>query len=71
MSKGQIQMVVYSSLVALLSIGAITYIVIKHPRYLHADRDGVPYFTPQVIDPVTNKPVDMRTLIRNFKGETP
>lgn len=33
-------------------------------------RDGVPYFTPPVMDPATGQAVSVETLVRHYKGES-
>jgi hypothetical protein len=71
MSKGELQMAIFSMLVTLMTVLGIAYIFIAQPAYLRSDRDGVPYFTPEVENPMTNEPVDMGTLIRHYRGETP
>lgn len=71
MSKGELQMSLFSGAVAVLTVAGLAYIYAVQPSYLRADRDGVPYFTPKVIHPVTEEAVDMGTLIRHYRGETP
>jgi hypothetical protein len=71
MSKGELQMAIFSILVTLMTVLGSAYIFIAQPAYLRSDRDGVPYFTPEVENPMTNTPVDMGTLIRHYRGETP
>jgi hypothetical protein len=39
------------------------------PASMKVTRDGVPYFTPPVIDPATGKPVPVEVLVRHYKGE--
>ena len=47
------------------------YRVYAHPpQSMKVTRDGVPYFTPPVIDPGTGTQVSVETLIRHYKGET-
>ena len=69
MGKGQWQMAIYSTLVALIGFGAIIYIFVTQPAYLHATRYGVPYFTPQVVNPMGGKPLNINDLVRNYKGQ--
>lgn len=69
MSKGQWQMLIYSTLVGLIGIGGLVYILVTQPAYLHASRNGVPYFTPKVINPQGGKPLDLNMLVRNYKGQ--
>ncbi len=69
MTPAAIFMRVYVALVALLTIGVLGYIFISPPPSMRADRYGVPYFTPPVINPETGKPVSVDDLVRNFKGQ--
>jgi hypothetical protein len=71
MSSGEIQMAVLSSLVLVMTVIGIGYIVVAQPDYLRKDRDGVPYFTPAVENPLSGEAVDMGTLIRHYRGEAP
>jgi len=71
MTKGELQMAVFSGSVLLMTIVGIGYIFIAQPDYLRMDRDGVPYFTPTVENPETGEGVDMGSLIRHYRGETP
>lgn len=70
MSKGELQMAIFSGLVLLITLVGIGYILIAQPAYLRQDRYAVPYFTPQVENPATGEAVDMGTLIRHYRGET-
>jgi hypothetical protein len=69
MSKNYIGMASFSLIVAIISVLGLSYIFIAKPDYLKADRDGVPYYTPQVVHPETGEPVSLGELIRHFKGE--
>jgi hypothetical protein len=71
MSTGELQMALFSGLVLLMTLVGIGYIYIAQPESLRNDRDGVPYFTPEVENPATGQGVDMGTLIRHYRGETP
>lgn len=71
MSKGELQMAIFSGLVLLITLLGIAYIFVAQPAYLRSDRDGVPYFTPKVENPVTGESVDMGALIRHYRGEEP
>jgi hypothetical protein len=68
-SKGQWQMMIYSILVGLIGFGGLVYILVTQPSYLHASRNGVPYFTPEVINPQGGKPLDLNMLVRHYKGQ--
>lgn len=69
MSKGYFAMLTISVSVTLLSIASLGYILIEKPDYLRADRDGVPFYTPEVIHPESGEAVNLGELIRHFKGE--
>jgi hypothetical protein len=69
MKHGHWQMTIYSILVALIGFGGITYAFVTQPPYLHATRDGVPYFSPKVVNPMGGKPLDLNDLVRNYKGQ--
>lgn len=69
MSKDYLIMLTLSLTVLGISIVSLAYIAVVQPDYLRADRDGVPFYTPQVINPETGEPVEMGELIRHYKGE--
>lgn len=69
MSKGQLQMMIYSTLIGLISFAGLIYIFVAQPTYLHATRDGVPYFSPPVVNPEGGKPLKLEDLARNYKGQ--
>lgn len=52
-----------------VTVVGLAAMLIWPPHSTHVDRNGVPYFTPQVIDPVTNKPVDLSVLVRHYRGD--
>lgn len=57
---------------AVLVCGWGLYRVYAHPpASMKLTRDGVPYFTPPVIDPATGKAMPVETLVRHYKGGTP
>jgi hypothetical protein len=68
MNSGQLQMQVFSALVALLTVVGLAYIFIAQPDYLRATRHGVPYLTPPVENPVTGESVSVNELAEHFKG---
>lgn len=46
-------------------------VYVHPPASMKVTRDGVPYFTPPVIDPTTGKPVTVEALVRHYKGAKP
>lgn len=69
MRFAKLQMLVFSILAAVISIGGLTYIFMDPPVYLHATRNGVPYFTPPVINPADGKALDLNMLVKHYKGK--
>ncbi|WP_455383839.1 hypothetical protein [Acidihalobacter prosperus] len=69
MTRGQLTMSALAVLVAALTLASVAYITIVRPPYLKATRYGVPYYTPEVINPVTNQPVDVNRLVQRYLGE--
>ncbi|MFK5913704.1 MAG: hypothetical protein QM484_04945 [Woeseiaceae bacterium] len=69
MSKGYLGMLTLSITVLIISVASLSYILIEKPAYLNADRDGVPFYTPDVINPDNGKAVSLGELIRHYKGE--
>ncbi len=69
MTKGYIAMLGLSIGVMGISIASLAYIAAAQPDYLRSDRDGVPFYTPQVINPEGGEPLSMGELIRHYKGE--
>ncbi|MHB8252586.1 MAG: hypothetical protein ACYDEV_02520 [Acidiferrobacter sp.] len=65
---GHKQMLALAILAGLMTIGTLTYLVVAPPGYLHRTRDGVPYFTPPVINPVNGKALNVNRLAQYYKG---
>ncbi len=69
MFSGRNQMLAVAVIAALATIGSFVYLLGWPPAYLRESRNGVPYFTPPVINPVTNKPMSVDSLVRDYKGQ--
>jgi len=65
---GQKQMLALAVLAGLMTVGTFVYFVVAPPPYLHRTRDGVPYFTPPVIDPVSGDALNVNRLAQYYKG---
>lgn len=52
-----------------LTIFAFIYILWAKPESLRSSRDGVPFFTPQVINPDGGKDISVDELIQHFKKD--
>jgi len=50
-----------------MTVLSFAYIFWKQPESLRVSREGVPFFTPQVIHPDTGKPVSVDDLVHHFK----
>ncbi|MFN4148756.1 MAG: hypothetical protein ACK4E4_04315 [Rhodocyclaceae bacterium] len=53
---------------AVVSIGGILWMTFAPPPGMKATKEGVPYFTPPVIHPITGEAVPVETLVRHYKG---
>ena len=56
------------ALSAIASIVGFLWMTFASPPGMKATKDGVPYFTPPVIHPVTGQPVPVDTLVQHYKG---
>lgn len=65
----KIFMHVYAWSALAITLAGLAAMLIAPPASLRADRDGVAYFTPQVVDPATGKAVDMSVLVRHYRGD--
>ncbi|MFN6962029.1 MAG: hypothetical protein ACK4N6_07275 [Rhodocyclaceae bacterium] len=54
---------------AVVSIGGILWMTLSPPPGMKVTKEGVPYFTPPVIHPITGEAVPVETLVRHYKGE--
>jgi len=65
--SGPLQMRLYSFVVgAIVTVGLI-YVYAFPPQSTRVDRDGVPHFQPQVLNPETGEGVPLGDLIKHFK----
>lgn len=55
--------------VALISIASLFYVYAFPPASMRVSREGVPHFTPPVHNPATGKPVNVRELVRRYRGD--
>ena len=53
---------------AIASIGGLLWMTFAPPPGMKATRDGVPYFTPPVIQPISGEVVPVETLVQHYKG---
>lgn len=58
----EVQMVILAMLMAAITVASLSYIVLAKPAFLRRSRFGVPFYSSQVIDPVTNRPLDLNGL---------
>lgn len=65
----KIFMRIYVLAALVISLGGLAAMYGAPPQSLRADRDGVPYFTPQVVNPADGSAVPLGTLIRHYKGQ--
>lgn len=58
----------FAGTVAVLSIAVLVYVYSFPPQSTRVTREGVPLFTPPVVNPATGAPVRVDELVRHFKG---
>lgn len=61
-------MPLFAIVAAIVSIGGFLWMTFAPPPGLQATRDGVPFFTPSVIHPITGEAIPVETLVRHYKG---
>ena len=64
----QIQLAALGVLGLVATVASLTYIVMAQPESLRESRAGVPFFTPQVMDPDTGEGVSVDRLVQHFKS---
>lgn len=65
----QLQLAVLTVIVSVITVASFTYILWKQPASLRLSRDGVPFFTPQVIHPDTGEAISVDVLVEHFKKQ--
>lgn len=54
---------------AIASIGGLLWMTFAPPPGMKVTKDGVPYFAPPVIHPVSGAAIPLDTLVRHYRGE--
>mgnify|MGYP005807002607 CR=1 FL=1 len=62
-------MQIYAFAALAVTVVGLAAMLIVPPGNTRADRNGVPYFTPKVLNPATGEPVAMDVLIRHYRGQ--
>lgn len=62
------QLAALTVVISVMTVLSFAYIFIKQPESLRVSRDGIPFFTPDVIHPDTGKPIPVKDLIEHFKS---
>ncbi|MEJ2625882.1 MAG: hypothetical protein P8Z80_15515 [Pseudolabrys sp.] len=65
----KLYMHLYAGIALTVTVVGLAAMLIRPPHSTHVDRNGVAYYTPQVLDPATGKPVDLNVLIRHYRGD--
>ena len=55
--------------VTALSFAVLIYVYAFPPKSTRLSREGVPFFTPSVVNPETGEALDVKMLARHFRGE--
>ena len=59
---------IYVAAISLVCVGAFLYVLIAPPQSIRSTRDGIPFFTPPVVNPETGEALDLGDLVRHYKG---
>ncbi|MBA3903031.1 MAG: hypothetical protein C0522_05045 [Rhodocyclaceae bacterium] len=54
---------------AVACVAGLAYVYARPPQSMLVTRDGIPHFTPPVIDPRTGEGVPVERLVRHYRGE--
>ena len=52
-----------------VTVAGLGAMLIMPPASARVDRNGVPHFTPKVLNPATGEGVDMDVLVRHYRGD--
>lgn len=58
----------FAVVAAIVSLGGYFWMTLAPPEGLKVTRDGVPYFAPPVLHPITGEAISQETLVRHYKG---
>lgn len=56
------------ALSAIIVVGGLAYVYVKPPESMRVNRDGVPYYTPPVVNPMTGEAIAVEQLVQHYKG---
>lgn len=59
----------FVAIASVVSIGGFLWMTFAPPAGLQTTRDGVPYFSPAVIHPISGEAIPLEILVRHYKGE--
>ena len=59
----------YAWTALVVTVVGLAAMLIAPPASTRVDVNGVAYFTPKVIDPVTGKAIDLSALVRHYRGD--
>jgi hypothetical protein len=58
----------FVAVASIVSIGGYLWMTFAPPPGLKTTRDGVPYYSPSVVHPVSGQAIPLETLVRHYKG---
>ena len=59
---------VFVTTICALSIVTLFYVFFVPMPSMHRSSEGIPHFTPNVIDPITGETIQIKKLVKHFKG---
>ena len=58
----------FVAIISIISISTLFFVYSYPPKSMATTRDGIPHFTPNVINPVTGETIGINFLVKHFKG---
>jgi len=60
---------IYVAVIAIVSVVTLIYVYTVPIDTMYKTRDGVPHFSPPIVNPDTGETIDLGRLIRHYKGD--
>lgn len=56
------------ALSAIIIVAGLVYVYAKPPDSMRVNRDGMPYYTPPVVNPMTGESIQVEQLVNHYRG---
>ncbi len=65
----QLQLALLSALITVMTIVCFVYIIWQQPDALRMNKNGVPFFSADVVHPDTGEAIPINTLIEHYRAD--